>query len=169
MFFQFLPVFFILVWLDEFGKTCGRFDSENIDDHITKCLGQYYNLQIGLGKSKYRHTFINHMFYISFIIYFLNSRIYFCHNFFDVSNFYNNMFAHGGFHKCITSLWWRLAQQHFDNFLSNFLHLLHWISLRYHNYCRERAQKLETVSWSIEAKARYQWLKLIHRWKVKKL
>ena len=48
--FQFLPVFFILVWLDEFGKTCGRFDSQNVEDHITKCLGQYYNLQKGLGK-----------------------------------------------------------------------------------------------------------------------
>ena len=64
---------------------------QNVLDNITIFKKDLVNIA-------FRFTFI------SVIIYSLNSRIYFCHNFFDVSNFYNNMFVHGGFHKCITSL-----------------------------------------------------------------
>ena len=66
LFFQFLPIFFILVWLDEFGKTCGRFENQNVEDHISKCLGQYYNLQKGLGKSRKKDTFKKHVFHVCF-------------------------------------------------------------------------------------------------------
>ena len=51
MFIQFLPIFFILTWIDEFGNNCKRFESQNVEDHITKCLGQYNYLQNGLGKN----------------------------------------------------------------------------------------------------------------------
>ena len=94
----------------------------------------------------------------------LNSRIYFCCNILVVSNFYNNLSVYGGFYKCITPLWWRVAEPLNDICLSDFLHLLHWISLYYHNNCRECIQKIETVSWPIEAKARYQRLKWIQGW-----
>ena len=49
---QFLPIFFILTWIDEFGKHCRRYENQNIEDHITTCLTQYQNLQKGLGNLK---------------------------------------------------------------------------------------------------------------------
>ena len=50
---QFLPIFFILIWLDEFGNICLQYESYNILGHVRKCMNIYQSLQSGLGMYGY--------------------------------------------------------------------------------------------------------------------
>ena len=52
IFHQFLPILFILIWLDEFGCMCQKYESENLMGHVRTCLDIYYSLQSGLGEKK---------------------------------------------------------------------------------------------------------------------
>ena len=69
---QFLPIFFILIWLDEFGCICQKYESDNIMGHVRKCLDIYYSLQSGLGlkKRKYINTIFQCFTGLSFVVIF---------------------------------------------------------------------------------------------------